>query len=77
MTGRSSVKAGDLVRFKKPCSWYSEWVDVFGEHAYRQPGVVLRVYEKQGWVDMQAEVLWSSGRKWSQSITLLEVINGD
>jgi hypothetical protein len=67
------VKAGDLVRFRK----HAEWVDVFGEKAYRQPGVVLRVYEKQGWVDMQAEVLWSSGRKWSQSITLLEVINGD
>ena len=67
------VKAGDLVRFRK----HAEWVDVFGEKAYRQPGVVLRVYEKQGWCDLQAEVLWGSGRKWSQSIKLLEVINGD
>jgi len=67
------VKVGDLVRFKK----HMYWVDIFGEDAYRQPGLVLRVYEKQGWRDFQAEVLWSSGRKWSQSITLLEAINGD
>ena len=69
------MKVGDLVRFKKPCSWYSEWVDVFGEDAYNQPGLVLRVWK--GFMGMQAEVLWSSGRKWSQSIGLLEVINGD
>ena len=67
------MQSGDLVRFRK----HPERVGVFGEDAYRQPGLVLRVYEKQGWRDLQAEVLWSSGRKWSQSIKLLEVINGD
>ena len=67
------MKAGDLVRFRK----HSEWVDVFGEDAYRQPGIVLRVWKRKGYMGMQAEVLWSSGRKWSQSIGLLEVINGD
>ena len=67
------MKVGDLVRLRK----HPEWVEVFGEDSYRQPGLVLRVWERQGWVDMQAEVLWSTGRKWSQSITLLEVINGD
>ena len=71
------MKAGDLVRFKKPCPWYSEWVDVFGEDSYRQPGLVLSVWKRKGYMGMQAEVLWSSGRKWSQSIGLLEVINGD
>ena len=65
------MKVGDLVRIRK----HAEWVDVFGEEAYRQPGLVLRVYEKKGWCDLQAEVLWGSGRRWSQSIKLLEVIN--
>jgi hypothetical protein len=62
------VKAGDLVRFRK-----NYGADVFDG----QPGLVLRVWKRQGWRDLQAEVLWSSGSKWSQSIKLLEVINGD
>ena len=66
------VKTGDLVRFRK-----NYGPDVFGEETSGQPGLVLRVWKRQGWRDLQAEVLWSSGSKWSQSIKLLEVINGD
>ena len=64
------MKSGDLVRFRK-----NYGADVFGEETSGQPGLVLRVWK--GFMGMQAEVLWSSGRKWSQSIGLLEVINGD
>ena len=64
------MKAGDLVRFRK-----NYGADVFGEETFGQPGLVLRVWKRKGYMGMQAEVLWSSGRKWSQSIGLLEVIN--
>ena len=68
------MKAGDLVRFNKNPLGIRKLV---GEEGLKQTGLVLRIWKRQGWCDLQAEVLWSSGTKWSQSIKLLEVINGD
>ena len=64
------MKVGDLVRFKKDFS-----DNLFSEEDFGETGLVLRIWKLQGWQTLQAEVLWSSGKKWSQSTKLLEVIN--
>ena len=62
------MKVGDQVR------WRSDiWVPEGSEEEF-SVGLVFNIHKDPAWVELQVEVLWSSGF-WTQGINNLEVIN--